>query len=86
MFSAADFPTNYVVGQDAIQYVIDNVYMFQERYDVVMGYAYLHRTTLRHEDESLFYDIFQCLCEYFDVEEDSESGDAIFDSVEEIFG
>lgn len=86
MYRVYDFPTNDIIGQKAIAYVIENVYEFQSRYDVVMGYVYLNRTTLRYEDESLFYDIFKCLCEYFGVEENSESGDAIFDSVEEIFG
>lgn len=86
MFEAKNFPTTKLVGKDAVQHVIDNVYMFQERYDVNLGYMYVNRTSLRYEDESLFYDIYKELCAYLGVEEDSDKGDELFDSVEEIFG
>ena len=86
MFSATDFPTNDVVGQEAIQYVIDNVYMFQERYDVVMGYIWLNKTSLLHEDESLYCDIHTALCEYFHEDKDTYFADELFTYVDEIFG
>ena len=86
MFNADYFPTSDHIDTKTIQHVIDNVYMFQSRYDVVIGYVWTNRTSLRHEDESLFYDIYSCILGLLDIEDGSDASDTIFDEVEEVFG
>jgi len=69
--------------KEMVQYVLDNVRGFEPRYQYALYIISEKRCSLEHAMEDLYFDIWDCLMEWFNEHKEQNPSD--FD-IEEIFG
>lgn len=85
-FKVNDFATTDHITKDVIGKILENIFMFQERYSVACGYMEIDRCNLRFADESLFDEIYSFILDILGIEIGDTAADDIFDEIEVVFG